>query len=141
MFFSHHIFKNLHCPRTFRRAACTQPAPIIIIRKDVTVKVPVCHILFFLSPEIYIYRRLQVQLHYNFHIAEADKSAQSLLYCLIFRTTRHGLPTATLPAGMSCVTTLPAPIMALSPMLTPGRMQAWPPIHTLLPIVTGCAYS
>lgn len=34
------------------------------------------------------------------------------------------------------MTTLPAPITALSPMVTPGRMTAPPPIQTWLPIVT-----
>ena len=32
---------------------------------------------------------------------------------------------------------LPAPITALSPMVTPGRMIAPPPIHTFSPITTG----
>ena len=37
------------------------------------------------------------------------------------RKTRQGLPTATTPAGMSLVTTDPAPMTLLSPMVTPGR--------------------
>jgi hypothetical protein len=42
----------------------------------------------------------------------------------IGRITRHGLPAANTPAGTSRVTTLPAPITARAPMLTPGRMIA-----------------
>lgn len=51
--------------------------------------------------------------------------------------TRAGLPKAVAPAGMSRVTTLPAPISASSPMLTPGRMIAPPPIQTLRPMRMG----
>jgi len=40
-------------------------------------------------------------------------------------------------AGIDFVTTLPAPIVVLSPIVTPGRMMHPPPIHTLLPIITG----
>lgn len=35
-----------------------------------------------------------------------------------FPITLHGTPAATTPSGMSFVTTLPAPIITLSPMLT-----------------------
>src|SRR6266481_3564033 len=51
--------------------------------------------------------------------------------------TLAGLPTTVVPGGTSRVTTLPAPTMASSPMLTPGRTIAPPPIQTLLPIRTG----
>ena len=53
------------------------------------------------------------------------------------RNTRQGLPTATTPAGISLVTTDPAPMTLLSPMVTPGQMTTLPPIQTLLPIRTG----
>ena len=53
------------------------------------------------------------------------------------RKTRQGLPTATTPAGMSLVTTDPAPMTLLSPMVTPGQMTTLPPIQTLLPMRTG----
>lgn len=59
----------------------------------------------------------------------------------ILRTTRHGFPKANEPSGISFVTTLPAPIMQLSPIVTPGKIQTCAPIHTLLPIVIGLAYS
>jgi hypothetical protein len=42
---------------------------------------------------------------------------------------------------MSLVTTDPAPMTLLSPMVTPGVMVTDPPSHTLLPIVTGSASS
>ena len=51
--------------------------------------------------------------------------------------TRHGLPAAKTPVGMSRVTTLPAPMTVRSPMVTPGQMIAPPPTHTSAPIVTG----
>ena len=44
---------------------------------------------------------------------------------------------ATTRGGMSCVTTLPAPITAPSPIVTPCVMTACPPIQTSLPIRTG----
>ena len=37
------------------------------------------------------------------------------------RITRHGLSAAKTPAGTSRVTTLPAPITARAPIVTPGR--------------------
>ena len=58
----------------------------------------------------------------------------------IFLITRHGFPTATQFAGISFVTTLPAPITVPSPIDTPGRMIAPPPIQHPLPIFTGKAY-
>lgn len=54
-------------------------------------------------------------------------------------TTCAGEPTATHRAGMSVVTTAPAPITAPSPMVTPGRMVTLPPIHTSSQMVTGFA--
>lgn len=54
-----------------------------------------------------------------------------------FFMIRHGLPTATTLAGMSFVTTLPAPITVLSPMVTPARMMAPAPIQQLLPMRIG----
>jgi hypothetical protein len=59
------------------------------------------------------------------------------------RTNRHkiysvrmraGFPATVAPSGTSRVTTLPAPTMALSPIRTPGRMIAPPPIQTLQPM-------
>ena len=45
----------------------------------------------------------------------------STAYSVISRITRHGLPAANTPSGMSRVTTLPAPMTAREPILTPGR--------------------
>src|SRR5690606_34926619 len=58
-------------------------------------------------------------------------------HAAISRMTRHGFPAANAPAGTSRVTTLPAPMTLLDPMVTPGRTFAPPPIHTSEPIVTG----
>ena len=55
--------------------------------------------------------------------------------------TLQGLPAATVQAGMSFVTTLPAPITVLAPIVTPGQITVQPPIHTLSPIVIGLPYS
>ena len=40
-------------------------------------------------------------------------------------------------SGIFFVTTLPAPITTLFPIVTPGMIMAPPPIHTLSPIITG----
>ena len=53
------------------------------------------------------------------------------------RTTLQGFPTASTRAGMSRTTTLPAPMVVSSPMVTPGQMMAPPPIQTLCPMRMG----
>ena len=59
----------------------------------------------------------------------------------MFLITLQGFPTATTSAGISFVTTEPAPITALSPILTPGRTTTFPPSQTPSPIVIGSAHS
>ena len=54
-------------------------------------------------------------------------------------TTLQGFPAANTPAGISLVTTLPAPIIVLSPIVTPGNIVTLVVIHTLFPIVIGRA--
>lgn len=44
------------------------------------------------------------------------------------RITLQGLPTAITLAGISFVTTLPPPMMLLSPIETPGSITTFPPI-------------
>ena len=56
---------------------------------------------------------------------------------VISRRTRQGDPTAITPAGMSRVTTLPAPITVLSPIVTPGSMVVPAPIQQLRQMCTG----
>ena len=56
---------------------------------------------------------------------------------LIYRITLQGFPTATQFSGIDFVTTLPAPIVTLSPIVTPGKIIEHPPIQTLFPIATG----
>ena len=63
----------------------------------------------------------------------ANSLCGNYLPCSIGRITRHGLPAANTPAGTSRVTTLPAPITARAPMVTPGRMIAPPPTQTSAP--------
>jgi hypothetical protein len=46
-----------------------------------------------------------------------------------------GTPLTVTPAGTSFVTTAPAPMMALSPIVTPGRINAPMPINTSFPMV------
>ncbi len=52
------------------------------------------------------------------------------------RSTRAGTPPTTAFSGTSLVTTALVPTMLLCPMLTPRRMHAPYPIHTLLPTRT-----
>ena len=54
--------------------------------------------------------------------------------CILF-IILQGFPTAITLLGISFVTTLPAPIIVLSPILTPGKITTLPPIQTSLPIV------
>ena len=56
-------------------------------------------------------------------------------------TSLAGLPATVAPAATSRVTTLPAPTIAPSPMLTPGNRIAAPPIQTCSPISTDRAIS
>ncbi len=70
----------------------------------------------------------------NFHLRYP---CDQIMHYFDFFITRAGFPTATLSAGMSLVTTLPAPIMQRSPIVTPGQMTAPPPIQQSSPIVTG----
>ena len=53
----------------------------------------------------------------------------------------HGLPTAITPLGIFLLTTLPAPIIVLLPIVTPGKTETLAPIQTLSPIVIGRAIS
>jgi hypothetical protein len=62
---------------------------------------------------------------------------QTKYYSSISRITRQGFPAANTPAGISFVTTLPAPMTDRSPILTPGQTMTPPPTHTSSPIVTG----
>src|SRR3954454_13486096 len=59
------------------------------------------------------------------------------VYSVISLMIRHGFPAANTPAGMSLVTTLPAPITVFGPIFTPGQMIAPPPTHTSEPILMG----
>ena len=54
--------------------------------------------------------------------------------------TLQGLPAATELAGISRVTTLPAPMTLFSPMVTPGQMTLLAPIQQLSPMVTWAQY-
>ena len=65
----------------------------------------------------------------------AKPAGQEANYSSTFLMIRAGFPAATQLAGMSFVTTEPAPMTTLSPMVTPGRMQAFPPIQTFSPMV------
>lgn len=63
-----------------------------------------------------------------------------MLSCsLRVRITRHGTPAAKELAGISRVTTLPAPITQLSPMVTPLHTVTLADSYTLLPMRTGLA--
>src|SRR5699024_11925649 len=66
----------------------------------------------------------------------SDVCSSDLLYSNFFRTS-HGFPKASTLSGISLVTTHPAPMVTLFPMVTPGKIIEFPPIQTLSPIVTG----
>ena len=57
----------------------------------------------------------------------------------ISRMSFAGTPPTRLLSGTSFVTTAPAAMTTLFPMVTPGKIVTLPPIHTSLPIVTGYA--
>ena len=57
------------------------------------------------------------------------------------RSTLQGLPAATTPAGISRVTTLPAPMTLPSPMDTPPQTVTFAPSQTFSPSVMGWAPS
>ena len=59
----------------------------------------------------------------------------------ILLMTLAGLSAAMQFEGISFTTTLPAPMVTLSPMVTPGSMVTLPPNQQLLPMVTGLAHS
>lgn len=69
-------------------------------------------------------------LHYN-------KCRAFIFFYITYFITFAGVPTATAFSGISFVTTAPAPITALSPIIIPGSIIAPAPIHTRLPILTG----
>ena len=58
-------------------------------------------------------------------------------YYLILLMTLQGLPTAIESEGMSFTTTLPAPMMQRSPMITPGQIVTPPPSQQSSPMVIG----
>ena len=58
---------------------------------------------------------------------------------VISRITRAGTPAANELAGMLLVTTLPAPMTQLSPIVTPGHTTTFAPNRQSLPMVTGLA--
>ena len=53
---------------------------------------------------------------------------------LMSPTLRAGLPATIQPEGTLLVTTAPAPMITLSPTVTPGRISALLPTYTLFPI-------
>jgi len=65
------------------------------------------------------------------------KSEYLISYAIIIIFILAGFPIAMESLGISFVTTLPAPMTALSPIVTPGKIVQFPPIQTFLPIVTG----
>lgn len=53
----------------------------------------------------------------------------------------HGTPAAITPAGISLVTTLPAPITLPAPMVTPPTTVTFAPSHTFSSKVIGALVS
>ena len=69
-------------------------------------------------------------LEYRFYFTKPTLSASVI--CLI---TRQGFPAATTRGGISCVTMLPQPMTAPSPIVTPAMIFTSPAIHALSSIV------
>ena len=59
------------------------------------------------------------------------------IYSSSVQITLHGTPAATLLLGISLFTTLPAPMIVLSPIVTPGRMVERQPMKQFLPTLIG----
>ncbi len=85
--------------------------------------------------------RFDVYRIWNLSKKSIVKRTRELLgfFYLIIRITFVGFPTTTALSGTSWSTTLPAPIIALLPMVTPPRIQTLPPIQTLFLMVIGRA--
>ena len=64
----------------------------------------------------------------------------SLFYSSIDFKILAGFPATMTFSGTSFVTTDPAAIIELSPILTPGKMTQLPPIQKSFPIVIGIPY-
>lgn len=60
-----------------------------------------------------------------------------LSFSATLRITLQGTPAATTPVGISCVTTLPAPITESAPIVTPPQIVEFAPIQTLSSSVMG----
>lgn len=59
------------------------------------------------------------------------------LYSSMLHMILQGAPAATLLLGISLLTILPAPIIQLSPIVTPGRMTLLHPIKQFCPMLIG----
>lgn len=59
------------------------------------------------------------------------------LYSSMLHMILQGAPAATLLLGISLLTILPAPMIQLSPIVTPGRMTLRHPIKQFCPILIG----
>ena len=76
-----------------------------------------------------------------FRPARSITERESMVHSSRFRIIRHGFPAANTSAGISRVTTLPAPITDRGPTRMPGLIIAPLPIQTSEPISTGRANS
>ena len=77
-----------------------------------------------------------------FSVSDLNFSEQNILrleliFSVMGRITLQGTPTAMTPAGMSWVTTLPAPITEPAPMVTPPQTVEFAPIQTFSSSVIG----
>lgn len=66
--------------------------------------------------------------------------SSTLLNHYMLRINFAGFPAHIWFAGTGFVTTLPAPIMLFSPMVTPFKMMHFAPMKTLSPITTGAHF-
>ena len=76
--------------------------------------------------------------HFEHRFSVFQKRVGSTLsFSVIALRTRQGFPAAITPAGISRVTTLPAPMMLPAPMVTPPQIVAFAPIQTSSSSVMG----
>ena len=96
------------------------------------------HLILFC--QLFCYRRFLgfvIGFDYSWFFLEQLGWFSSASSSVISRITRHGTPTASEFAGISLVTTLPAPITQPSPIVTPPQIVTFPAIQQLSPMVIG----
>lgn len=106
---------------------------IVYLMKNIRLK------LFFIKMQITAKQPLRNHICIRKGYRSIIRLYKNLYFSLtsIIRMTLAGFPATIVFFGTSLVTIEPAPIIALSPIVIPGKIVEFEPIHTLLPIFTG----